>query len=103
MDDFMKIAAQLAESNVSSGDGGPFGAVVVKDGVIAGRGSNRVLKDNDPTAHAEINAIRDACAKFAHIRSFGMCIIYQLLPVPYVHERCYMEQHKDRILREHKG
>ena len=75
MDDFMKIAAQLAESNVSSGDGGPFGAVVVKDGVIAGRGNNRVIKDNDPTAHAEINAIRDACAKL-HTYDLSGCVLY---------------------------
>ena len=60
---FMKEAIKLAEENASSSfiEGGPFGAVVVKDGKIIGRGKNRVLIDNDPTAHAEIVAIRDAC------------------------------------------
>ena len=58
---YMSIAKELADKNLISNEGGPFGACIVKDGNIVGRGSNKVLKNNDPTAHAEIMAIRDAC------------------------------------------
>lgn len=59
--EMMMEAIKLADENLSSGKGGPFGAIVVKDGKIVGKGSNSVTSTNDPTAHAEINAIRDAC------------------------------------------
>jgi len=59
--ELMREAIKLAEENLKSGKGGPFGAIVVKDGIIVGKGSNSVTSSNDPTAHAEINAIRDAC------------------------------------------
>lgn len=59
--DFMREAIALAVESVAAG-GGPFGAVVVKDGRIVSRGSNRVTLANDPTAHAEVNAIRQAAA-----------------------------------------
>lgn len=59
--EYMGEAIQLAETGMKKGDGGPFGAVIVRDGQIIGRGWNRVLATNDPTAHAEIMAIRDAC------------------------------------------
>lgn len=61
MNDYMKVAKDLADNNLLTNDGGPFGACVVKDGQIIGRGSNHVLANNDPTAHAEVMAIRDAC------------------------------------------
>ena len=61
MNEYMKVAKELAEENLSTNAGGPFGACVVKDGEIIGRGSNKVISENDPTAHAEINAIREAC------------------------------------------
>ena len=57
----MQRAINLAESGMKKGYGGPFGAVVVKEGKIIGEGFNTVLHSNDPTAHAEILAIRDAC------------------------------------------
>lgn len=58
---FMDEAIAESAKNLKTGHGGPFGAVVVKDGVIVGRGHNEVLKNNDPTCHGEIQAIRDAC------------------------------------------
>jgi tRNA(Arg) A34 adenosine deaminase TadA len=60
---FLRRAIELARCGVEAGDGGPFGAVVVKDGTIVGEGWNRVVADNDPTAHGEIIAIRDACRR----------------------------------------
>lgn len=58
---FMKAAIALAESGVANGEGGPFGCVIVKNDKIIGQGNNKVISTNDPTAHAEIIAIRDAC------------------------------------------
>jgi guanine deaminase len=78
MDDhkrFMALAISYAEQNVNEGLGGPFGAVVVKDGeVIAGSG-NRVTLSNDPTAHAEVSAIRLACTALNTFDLKG-CVIY---------------------------
>jgi tRNA(Arg) A34 adenosine deaminase TadA len=59
---FMREAIKLAEEGMRGGRGGPFGCVVVRRGEIIGRGNNRVTSTNDPTAHAEVTAIRDACA-----------------------------------------
>lgn len=72
---FLKEAIKLAKENVKSGQGGPFGAVIVKDGRIISTGVNKVTGTNDPTAHAEIVAIRDACKK---LNSFQLedCTIY---------------------------
>ena len=61
MNENMKIAKELANENLKTNAGGPFGACIVKDGKIIGKGSNHVLANNDPTAHAEVMAIRDAC------------------------------------------
>lgn len=61
MNQFMVKAIQLALENVKESTGGPFGAIVVKDGKIVGIGQNHVTRLNDPTAHAEVQAIRDAC------------------------------------------
>jgi guanine deaminase len=58
---FMQEAIQLAEDGMRAGRGGPFGCVVVRQGKIVARGSNRVTSTNDPTAHAEVTAIREAC------------------------------------------
>ena len=72
---YMKIAKELSENNLKTNAGGPFGACVVMNGNIIGKGSNRVLANNDPTAHAEIMAIRDACK---NINSYNLsdCEIY---------------------------
>ena len=61
INEYMKIAKELSEESIETNMGGPFGACIVKDGNIIGKGSNHVISDNDPTAHAEIMAIRDAC------------------------------------------
>jgi tRNA(Arg) A34 adenosine deaminase TadA len=67
-------AINLAVENIENG-GGPFGAVIVKDGKIIGKGANRVTLNNDPTAHAEIQAIRDACKNLETFNLDG-CEIY---------------------------
>lgn len=72
---FMKEAIRLSIENVVSGIGGPFGAVVVKDGKIIATGTNRVTTDNDPTAHAEVVAIRNACKELGSFQLEG-CEIY---------------------------
>lgn len=60
---FMRRAIELARQGMNQGAGGPFGAVIVRAGTIVGEGWNRVLATNDPTAHGEVTAIRDACVK----------------------------------------
>jgi len=60
---FMARAIELSVENVRSGRGGPFGAVIVKDGSVVAEGANQVTSSNDPTAHAEVIAIREACRK----------------------------------------
>lgn len=72
---FMEMAVQLAYENVLAKNGGPFGAIIVKDGKVVGRGCNNVTTANDPTAHAEVQAIRDACR---NLDSFQLtdCEIY---------------------------
>ena len=75
MNEFMDVAIDLSDDNFDKKYGGPFGACVVKDGKIIGKGINKVIKDNDPTGHAEIVAIRDACK---NIKSYDLtdCEIY---------------------------
>lgn len=72
---FMNQAIKIARENIQSGNGGPFGAVIVKNGKIIGRGANSVTSHNDPTAHAEVMAIRDACK---NLQSFQLddCELY---------------------------
>ena len=72
---FMLEAIRLSIVNVTSGNGGPFGAVIVKDGKIIARGANGVTATNDPTAHAEVVAIRNACAALGTFQLDG-CEIY---------------------------
>lgn len=73
--DFLQKAIQLAVDNVKSNHGGPFGAIVVKDGEIIGQGVNTVTSHHDPTAHAEIQAIREACKNLQYFQ-LEDCIIY---------------------------
>jgi guanine deaminase len=73
--DLMRRAIAVAFENVRSGRGGPFGALVAKDGKIIGEGANSVTTTNDPTAHAEIVAIRAACRAFGTFQLTG-CELY---------------------------
>lgn len=75
MNEFMKEAIDLSESNLTNKYGGPFGACVVKDNEIVGRGVNMVIKNNDPTAHAEVTAIRDACNRL-DTYDLSDCVLY---------------------------
>jgi tRNA(Arg) A34 adenosine deaminase TadA len=72
---FMKMAIELSKNGIEQGKGGPFGCVIVKDGDVIGKGSNSVLLTNDPTAHAEMVAIRDACRHLGHFQLDG-CELY---------------------------
>lgn len=82
MNEYMKVAKDLADSNLVTNVGGPFGACIVKDGKIIGKGSNRVLSDNDPTAHAEVNAIRDACKNINSYDLTGCDLYTSCFPCP---------------------
>jgi guanine deaminase len=72
---FLYAAIRLSEEKMKEGEGGPFGAVIIKNGTIVGRGWNQVTSANDPTAHAEVGAIRDACST---LKTFSLkgCEIY---------------------------
>ncbi len=64
MNKYMEIAKKCAEIGINNNEGGPFGAVIIdKKGNVIAKGNNRVIKDHDPTAHAEVTVIRDACKK----------------------------------------
>jgi guanine deaminase len=80
--EFMQQAIDLAIVKMREGHGGPFGAVIVKDGVIIARGFNRVTSSLDPTAHAEIDAIRKACQRLADFRLGGCEIFINCEPCP---------------------
>ena len=75
MNEYMKVAKDLADQNLITNEGGPFGAVIVKDGKIIGKGFNRVIANNDPTAHAEIMAIREA-SKTLNTYNLSGCELY---------------------------
>ena len=74
-EDFMREAIRLSIENVESGVGGPFAALVVKEGKIIASGTNRVTSTNDPTAHAEVTAIRNACKALGTFQLEG-CELY---------------------------
>ena len=78
---FMEMASRLSEDNIDKG-GGPFGAVIVRDGEVSAKGANRVVPNNDPTAHAEINAIRDACKNINSYDLSGAVIYTSCYPCP---------------------
>lgn len=72
---FLLEAIKLSANNLDNAEGGPFGCVIVKDGEIVGRGYNKVIVNQDPTAHAEIQAIRDACINLKTHQLDG-CVLY---------------------------
>ena len=79
---FMRRAIELARQGVDANAGGPFGCVVVKNGEIIGEGNNRVTSTNDPTAHAEIIAVRQACTHLANFQLAGCTIYTSCEPCP---------------------
>lgn len=75
MNKFMEMAIEEAKLGIVEGHGGPFGCVIVKDGVVVGKGHNEVIKNNDPTCHGEMMAIHDACK---NLKTFNLkgCELY---------------------------
>ena len=82
MNEYMRIAKDLASDNLRTQVGGPFGACIVKDGVVVGKGSNHVLENNDPTAHAEIMAIKEACKNLNTYDLSGCQLYTSCYPCP---------------------
>lgn len=82
MNKYMKIADELAQQNILTNDGGPFGAVIIKNNEIVGKGNNQVVLKNDSTAHAEIVAIRDACKNLGTFDLTGCEIYTSCYPCP---------------------
>ena len=78
---FMQMAIDLSIENVANG-GGPFGAVIVRNGEVVATGTNRVTANNDPTAHAEVSAIRAACAKVQNFKLEGCTCYTSCEPCP---------------------
>ena len=91
----MREAIRLSEDNVRNG-GGPFGAVIARDGEIVGTGTNRVTPDCDPTAHAEVNAIRDAASRLGTFNLSGCEIYSSCEPCPMCLGAIYWA-HLDRL------
>ena len=99
MNPLMKMAIEEARKGFNRDDGGPFGAIIVRDGVLIAKAHNEVLKTNDPTAHAEVLAIRKACA---HLKSYDLsdCEIYSTSePCPM----CFSAIHWSRLKKLHFG
>lgn len=82
MNKYMQMADEMAMQNVLTNHGGPFGAVIVKDGVVVGIGNNHVVKNNDPTAHAEVMAIRNACETLGTFDLTGCTLYTSCYPCP---------------------
>ena len=79
---FLREAIAVARTGIELGLGGPFGCVIVKDGVIIGKGCNEVTSTNDPTAHAEVVAIRDACRRLGSYQLTGCDLYASCEPCP---------------------
>ncbi len=96
---FLLEAIKEARIGIEKGNGGPFGAVIVKNGEIIGRGHNRVIAKNDPTAHAEIEAIRDACKNINNFDLSGCEMYVTAKPCPM----CFGAIHWARLERVYYG
>ena len=94
---FLREAIALARAGAAVGIGGPFGAVIVFEGRIVGRGQNRVTSTNDPTAHAEVVAIREACAALSRFHLTGATLYTSCEPCPMCLAAAYWG-HLDRII-----
>ena len=79
---FIEMAADLAREGIARNEGGPFGCVIVKDGAVIGKGNNKVVSTHDPTAHAEVVAIRDACRQLNSHQLDGCTIYTSCEPCP---------------------
>lgn len=92
---FMREVLEMAAESARSGLGGPFAALVVRGGEVIGRGVNRVTSNLDPTAHAEVQAIRDACTRIGDFRLQGASLYASCMPCPM----CYAAIYWARIQR----
>jgi guanine deaminase len=97
--DFMAEAVAEAAAGIAAGEGGPFGAVVVKDGRVVARGHNQVVAHNDPSAHAEVQAIRAACRELGTFDLSGCEIYATCEPCPM----CFSAIHWARLDAVHFG
>lgn len=93
---FMYLAVEESRLGMEAGDGGPFGCIIVKGDEIIGRGHNLVLYSNDPTAHAEVVAIRDACANLSNYQLHGCEVYCSCEPCPMCFGALYWAR-PDRI------
>ena len=89
---WMNLAAKYGQDGLDKGDGGPFGAVIVKDGLIIGKGWNQCFLLSDPTAHAEIQAIRDACKQLNKLELVGAVMYATAEPCPMCLSAIYWAQ-----------
>lgn len=96
-DRFLARAVELARIGSAAGEGGPFGAVLVRDSEILAEGWNRVVASHDPTAHAEIDAIRAACKKIGHFHLAGSTLYSSSEPCPMCLSAAYWA-HIERIV-----
>ena len=97
VDELMTQVAQLSRDGMQGNHGGPFGALIVKDGIVVARGNNAVTSTNDPTAHAEVVAIRNACTKLATFSLQGHVLISSCEPCPMCLASAYWAR-VDRII-----
>ena len=102
-DKFMRLAIGLSEVNISTGAGGPFGAVIVRDGIFIAGSANKVMVENDPTAHAEIAAIRLACTELGTYDLSGCAIYTSCEPCPMCLGAIYWARIDKIFLCQHKN